>query len=200
MVIRTRFIDDNKKSFYKKYEFVTFDLFYNCICRFINEGLIKELDTFKNFNFEGKFRIALKDFFENNEKSSFRKLRNYVLENYYGHLECSQIKKEFWLERGWDEEYSIKKVSELQSKNGKKFAEKLKENPEIRKTNTQLKWWTDKGYSKEEALELLKERQSFTLKKCIEKYGEKKGKNFYKNRQAAWRKTMDEKYDKHTQS
>lgn len=200
MVIRTKFTDNNGKNFYKKFDFPNKDIFVSSIIKIISEGLINELNIFKNFNLESKkFIEALKASYC--EKTSFRKLKAFIIDNYYQNLSGSKIQKKFWVERGWTEDEAVKKVKEIQSKNGRKFAEKLKENFNIRKTNTQLKWWTDKGYSKEEALKLLKERQkTFTLEKCIEKYGEKKGRNIFKNRQTQWRKTLDNRYSKHTQN
>lgn len=199
MVIRTKFTGENGKSFYKKFDFPNKQIFVNSIIKIIEENLINELCIFKNFNLKSeKFIKALEAAYC--EKTSFRKLRAFIIDNYYQNLSDSKIQKKFWIERGWSEDEAISKVKEIQSKNGKKFAEKLKENPDIRKTNTQLKWWTDKGYSKEEALKLLKERQkTFTLEKCIEKYGEE-GINIFKNRQAQWRKSLDDRYDKHTQN
>lgn len=103
---------------------------------------------------------------------------------------------EHYLIKGLTEEEGRKKISELQSKNSKKFQKKRKENPEKYQayTNTQLQYWLDKGLSLDDAKKVLSERQStFSLKKCIEKYGKSEGEKKFQERQDKWQKTLNSK-------
>ena len=61
--------------------------------------------------------------------------------------------------------------------------------------NTRLSYWIEEGHSPEEAIKMLKERQAtFTLNKCITKYGEEKGHRIFEERQKAWSKIIESKY------
>ena len=74
MVIRTRFIGENGKSFYKKFDFPNKQIFINSIIKIIEENLINELGIFKNFNLKSeKFIRALEAAYC--EKTSFRNLK-----------------------------------------------------------------------------------------------------------------------------
>jgi very-short-patch-repair endonuclease len=83
---------------------------------------------------------------------------------------------EFWIKRGYNEDYAKDKIS--------KFAKMNKQQ------STTLKYWLEKTDGDlEEAKRLLKERQStFSLEKCIEKYGEIKGTKRWQKRQEKWLK------------
>jgi G:T-mismatch repair DNA endonuclease (very short patch repair protein) len=60
--------------------------------------------------------------------------------------------------------------------------------------NTTITYYLKRGYSNQEAKEKLKERQTtFSLEKCIAKYGEKNGKQKWKDRQEKWQKTLTAK-------
>lgn len=191
MILRTRDAADNMK--WKEYNFSEFEVFYIFIQKLVLSN--SRLKAFKSFNFESDIiKNRFKNFFNTHKKVSLSDIRN--------ELHCKSDKcfqKEFWIERGWDN--PEEKISEIQLKNSQKFSEKLKKDPTIRKTSTQLKWWIDKGYTEDEAKKLISERQkTFTKEKCIEKYGKEKGVIIYQNRQQKWRKSIDKKYSKETRN
>lgn len=110
------------------------------------------------------------------------------------------INKEYWISKGYTEEDAIKKVSNIQKENNKKYKEAIKANPEKYSavSNTQKNYWLKKGFSEEEAEQKVKERQrTFTLEKCIEKYGIEKGTFVYKERQRKWRDKLQENFLKY---
>lgn len=191
MILKTRDKNDNMK--WKEYCFSNFEVFYIFIQKMT--GTCDRLKCFKSFNFESDFiKNKFKEFFNNHKKASLSDIRN---ELHCKYDKCTQ--KEFWIERGWNN-YE-EKIKEIQSKNGKKFSEKLKKDPTIRTTSNQILWWINKGYTKEQAETLLKERQkTFTKEICIKKYGKEKGEYVYAERQRKWRKTIDRKYSKETQN
>ena len=140
---------------------------------------------------------------------------NYIKEN--GH--CGS--KSFWKEKGLSDEeidnYMKSKshfstfywedktdnperaVSNIQSKNGKKYANKLKENPKKYENSftTKIGYWIEKGYTESEAKEIISERQkTFSKEKCINKYGENLGLLVWEERQRKWQETMCSKSDK----
>jgi predicted CoA-binding protein len=87
---------------------------------------------------------------------------------------------EFWIKKGYTKEQAKKQVSIIQSSNGKL----VKQYGTI---PTQIDYWLGKGYTKEQAKQKLKERQTtFSLDLCIKKYGDKKGKEIWKERQKKW--------------
>lgn len=193
MTLKTRDTNDSKK--WKEYTFNSFDVFYIFIQKIVNSYNI--LKRFRIVNFESDLiKKIFKDFYITNQNQiiSLKKINNEV-----AHFKCvSQWQEAFWLERGWDNAKQL--VSDIQTYNANLMAEKLKKDPTSRTSSSQLLWWTKKGYTEEEAIKLRAERQrTFTKEKCIEKYGKEKGTNIYNNRQAKWRKTIDEKYSKETQ-
>lgn len=101
----------------------------------------------------------------------------------YKILSQRSINTEYWLEKGFNKEESIKKVSEVQKKNSQKFIDKLKKNPEnyTDRTNTQIMYYVNKlNVSLEEAKKLLSIRQNVSsLKVLIEKYGDIEGQRKY---------------------
>jgi hypothetical protein len=91
----------------------------------------------------------------------------------------------YWLNKGFEKDESIKKVSEYQSK----ISKGVRRGPDC--LPTQLDYWIKKGYNKEEAKIKLSERQkTFTLEKCVEKYGLEKGTEIYNKRQKDWIKKL----------
>lgn len=113
------------------------------------------------------------------------------------HKKRSHNTKEFWMNKGFSEEESIKKSEEVMKMIHEKTFKKFKDNPEkyddIR--TSQLKYWLKKGYNYKKAKEKLKERQrTFTLEKCIKKYGKVKGKKIYNDRQKHWSELIEKKY------
>lgn len=191
MVIRTRI-----GKIYKIYDLPSFEVFYESIKKLTQEKLFKDLNRFNSFNWDSDdIKQKFHKYYDTHSRTNFRQITN--------ELHCNSDKpntKEFWIERGWSEQEAIEKVSSVQSKCGKRFVEKFRNDSSIRCTSNQLKWWLDKGYSKEEAKELLMQRQStFSKKSCIEEYGEVKGEKVFKARQAKWRKTINERFSKETQ-
>lgn len=113
------------------------------------------------------------------------------------HREKSHLSKEFWIKRGFTETESIKKAKKIMNNNRIKASKTRQNNKEkyIGTVPTQLEYWIKKGFDEETAKQKLKERQAtFTREKCIKKYGEKKGKEIFKNRQRKWSQIMEEKY------
>lgn len=191
MILKTRDPSDGMK--WKEYSFDNFEVFYIFIQK-LTSSIYRLRVSFQNFNFESNLiKNKFQDFYNSHQKCSLTDLRNGV------HCKTDKcFQKEFWIERGWSN--PEEKIAEIQKQNAEKFSKKLKENPNIRLTSTQLKWWTKKGYTKEEAKELISERQkTFSKEICIEKYGKKKGEIIFANRQQKWRKAIDEKYSKETQ-
>jgi hypothetical protein len=83
--------------------------------------------------------------------------------------------KEYWIEKGYSEEDSIKKVKEHQKENSNKFVSKILENPEkyTDRTPTQIGYWLKKGYSEEDSNILLRERQDTqSIDFYTKKYGD----------------------------
>lgn len=102
--------------------------------------------------------------------------------------------KYYWLKRGYSEEESINKVSELQTTLCNKSVKKHKGRTD--RVPVQKDYWIKKGYSVEDAVELVKERQNtFSIEKCIEKYGETGGRKRHLERQIKWQDTLKNKED-----
>ena len=106
-----------------------------------------------------------------------------------------KLNKEYWLNKGFNEEESIIKVQEYQKDNNNKKQAKWENNKisiEFKKQfNTKIEFYLDKGFTHKESKQLLKERQTtFTLEKCVDKYGLDKGTEIYNNRQKKWIKKM----------
>jgi very-short-patch-repair endonuclease len=106
--------------------------------------------------------------------------------------------KEFWIERGYNEEEAILNVKEVMDEIHKKTSIKLKSNPEkyASKYPTKIEYYLERGYSEEEAKVKISEIQNkFSLQKCIEKYGKIDGLKLWKDRQIRWMNTMNSKTD-----
>jgi len=109
----------------------------------------------------------------------------------------SRYCKEFWINKGYSEDESIKLSNDACAKNRKIFETKLKDNPDEYKNKweSQLQYWLDRGYSLVDAKVKLKERQrTFTLDKLIEKYGKEDGEKRWRDRHDKWSKEMIHKY------
>ena len=106
-----------------------------------------------------------------------------------------KLNKEYWLNKGFNEEESIIKVQEYQKTNNEKRILKWKNNKDSikykKQFNTNIEYYLDKGFSLEESKQKLKERQTtFTLEKCVDKHGLNKGAKIYEERQKKWIKKM----------
>lgn len=110
-------------------------------------------------------------------------------------ISCStQFNKDFWLIRGYSLEYALKKVSDIQSNNAKKYAEKYTKEERKKFTTTCIEYYLEQGMSLEDAQEAVSNRQrTFSLQKCVDRYGKEKGYDIWKNRQYRWQETMKNK-------
>ncbi len=113
------------------------------------------------------------------------------------HKKRSHNTKEFWLNKGFSEEESIKKSEEVMCMIHEKTFKKFKDNPEkyddIR--TSQLKYWLKKGNSYDEAKEKLKNRQSTNIiENYIKKYGLEKGIINFNKRKIDWSKNIEQQY------
>ena len=90
---------------------------------------------------------------------------------------------EYWIDKGFTYDESVRKISEIQKKNNTLAKKKFK-----REYNTKcIEYWVKKGYSENEAKEIISKNQStFSLSKCIAKYGEEDGIKIWKERQKKW--------------
>jgi len=107
------------------------------------------------------------------------------------------LSKKYWLDRGWSEDESIKKIAAEQSRRsgvGIKKSLKLKEenfNEWAKKRSTRLEYYLNKGFSEDDAKNELKNRQTtFSKKKCIEKFGNDDGIKVWEERQIKWINTI----------
>ena len=103
--------------------------------------------------------------------------------------------KEYWLNRGYDEEYAVKESNRRSLLLNKGFLKDKIDNPGkyLSNNTTQLQYWLDKGLSITDANEAIRNRQTtFSLEKCIEKYGED-GNSRWLERQQKWLNTMNSK-------
>lgn len=101
---------------------------------------------------------------------------------------------EYWLSRGYDREFAVNKIKELQEKNYKKRKEDEKRNPLKYKlcNNKNVLYWINMGYSEDDAKKIISKMQkTFTLKKCIEKYGKDAGYKRWKERQIKWQESLN---------
>jgi len=126
------------------------------------------------------------DFFNTNEIVGTKKIKLFI-SSLIGIRNQTNIK--FWTERGWSIDQAKQKISEIQSKNGMKFSEKQKLNPEFysSRTPSQLGYWIKKGYTEIEAKQKVSEKQSvFSKEKLIYKYGEEYGIQILQERNNRW--------------
>ena len=90
--------------------------------------------------------------------------------------------------------YKDKSDNEVEQELAKVRAKISKSNRENGNNDTTLSYYTKQGYSIDEAKSLLSERQiTFSLDKCIEKYGKDEGTKIWKERQAKWLHTLNDK-------
>lgn len=91
------------------------------------------------------------------------------------------INKEYWIAKGYSTDDAIKKVVDVQQKNGRKWQEKNKVDPKLDRTHSQLLYWVNKhDMSIAEAKIKLKDVQNtIGLDARINKYGEIEGKVQY---------------------
>jgi len=101
--------------------------------------------------------------------------------------------KEFWINKGYNEDEAILKSKEVMNEVHSKTSVKLRSNPEkyASKYPTKVEYYLERGLTEGEAKERISEIQNrFSLKICIEKYGEKDGILIFQNRQEKWHKSL----------
>lgn len=108
------------------------------------------------------------------------------------------LNSEYWISRGWSNEYALDKIKDIQSKRSKIGIDKmntlkLEDNFKWKSLkNTNIEYYIDKGYSKEEAIVLRKNRQkTFSKDICIDKHGEELGLEIWNNRQNKWIESLN---------
>lgn len=92
--------------------------------------------------------------------------------------------KEYWIERGFSEDESIKKAKEEQDKNAEKARNKTLENPDFYKNRTwnQTGYWIKKGMTEIEAREKVSQLQDKnSLNSLMNKWGNIEGMKRYEN-------------------
>lgn len=190
MNISTYKLKDNKKKHILMF-IPSFEIFYKSFIRIVNECDIVILNEkgYMNYNFDSDI-----------VKNRFEKFYNENIDNTVNlkkiacscnSSNCNYLSKDFYLERGWDEEYAKTKISEIQTRNSIKSKQKMTKD----RLPSQIGYWLKKGYSEEESKEKVSERQrTFSKELCIKKYGLKEGKKKFKERQTKWQKTLSENY------
>lgn len=106
--------------------------------------------------------------------------------------------KEFWILKGFTEQESIIKASEVMKEIHMKTSIKKKSNPEFYKDTytTNIEYYLKQGFSEAESQELVSKRQTtFSLEICIDKHGEEEGNKIWSDRQEKWINTLDSKSD-----
>ena len=99
----------------------------------------------------------------------------------------------YWMNRGYSENDSIKKVKETQFSFSEKFLSKKEKFPEIYVgfNKNQKEYWIKRGFTESEAIEIISENQStFSLSKCIDKLGEIEGRKRWNQRQEKWKESL----------
>lgn len=152
---------------------------------------INNLENFiKRFGDAGEEKFKI---FSDKAAKQFEQTRNT-----YGSRTFSRFCVEYWIRKGFTEEESTLKISEIQKENNILFKDKKEKNPElyIGMYNSSLEYWINLGFTEEEAKLKLSERQStFSKEKCIEKYGEDDGVVRWQERQDKWQNTLQSRDD-----
>lgn len=113
------------------------------------------------------------------------------------HKKRSHNTKEFWINKGFNEQDSIEKSKEVMNMMHDKVWTKRRANPELydNVNTTQLKYWIDKGYSEDESEKLRAKRQiTNTVDNYIKKYGDKLGVTKFKERNTKWSEQIENKF------
>jgi len=102
----------------------------------------------------------------------------------------------YWIFRGYSEEYSKKLSSSFQKENTKKLYSKYTKN-EIREKRTRcVEYYLAKGFSEEESLKLLKERQTtFSMNILLENNDKETAQQIMDNRNSKWQTSLNENND-----
>lgn len=105
------------------------------------------------------------------------------------------IRKEYWINKGYDETESIQLAKKTKTSNNKKGSKKSAESNVRRITSKRcIEYYTVRGFSEEEAKTLVsKEQHHFSKEICIEKYGKEQGLKIWKERQIKWQESLRSK-------
>lgn len=126
--------------------------------------------------------VKYKDFFK-------KYIRNFMYSK-----SRSKSTKYYWLNRGYSEIESIRKVQEFQIDLSNRFLKKKKETPELYVgfSKVQKEYWIRKGFSERESIEIISKSQStFSLVKCIKELGEEDGRKRWEDRQEKWGNSIE---------
>lgn len=210
-----KYSNENKKEYYDKYlkkenegscyfckkDAIFFDLTrgYHRICNSKEcLGKTRSTGTYEflmykyNLSKNDAIKLMKERAIERGEKIK-NSFDNNLIKNPNFHKEKSHQTKEYWMKRGFDENYAISKAENIMNNIHQKTWDKRRKNPDLYKdvNTTQIDYWIKKGFNKNEAKEKITERQkTFTLEKCIEKYGEIEGIKVWNERQRKWKKTL----------
>jgi hypothetical protein len=129
-----------KKFFYTgttKAEFTNFDDFYTFIQTIERPLKGKKVLLFKNMNWESEsVKSRFREILESKVAIGQKKLKN----AFSNGLEDVPSTIAFWTDRGWSEDEAKQKVSDVQSKCGNKFAEKVRNGTSIRLSPMQVEY------------------------------------------------------------
>ena len=107
------------------------------------------------------------------------------------------IRKEYWLEQGFDLETSIEKALQQKRSNDKSGSlfVKSRNKEEGRSPSPRcVEYYLLRGFTEEEATqEISKIQSTFSLEICIEKYGYVEGNLLWQDRQDRWQNTLNSK-------
>jgi len=108
------------------------------------------------------------------------------------------IRKEYWINKGYNVEDASRLAKETKSSNNKKGAKKSADSDVRRVTSKRcIEYYTTRGYNKEESKKLVAKGQKYFSKDiCIEKYGKERGLKIWQDRQDRWQETLNSKSDK----
>ncbi len=107
--------------------------------------------------------------------------------------ERNQLCGEYWIKRGFNEEESVQKRSEIRKSIVIKSSETIRSNPEkyASKFPTKIEYYLSRGYSEEEGKKIISTIQNrFSLDGCKEKYGDIDGQRVWKERQEKWQESL----------
>jgi hypothetical protein len=119
--------------------FKTFEEFYE----FIQNNIKSKKGTPFNLNWSNdKIKDRFKEYFDTHTYT-----KQHELEDLCRFNSCSQIMKSYWTDRGWDEDWAIQKIHELQIKNSLLSSLKMTDD----RSPSQLNYWIKKGFSEKES-------------------------------------------------
>ena len=101
------------------------------------------------------------------------------------------IRKEYWMNKGFDEHESVKLAMITKDSNNKKGAKSQIINHNRLSSKRCIEYYTSRNFSKDEAISIIKQEQTkFSKKMCIEKYGIDLGTQIWQDRQIKWKNSL----------